>query len=99
MIRTFLHIGVPAELGAEVIERYARLRVLENSVRLAGALSCEILQNTEDGSVMVLALWQNETDYRSWRSHPEREHITRELADLIQLSHATAYELRAVVTG
>lgn len=100
MIKSILKIQVSNSLAEEVIERYARLEVLETSIRESGALMCELAQSTTDGgSLIVSALWKDEAAYSHWLANPSRGRIANGMGDLTMLTTGEIYRVRASVAA
>ncbi|RKQ85364.1 quinol monooxygenase YgiN [Mycolicibacterium mucogenicum 261Sha1.1M5] len=100
MIKSILRIQVSSPLAEEVIDRYAKLEVLETSILESGALACELAQSTTDeGSLIVSALWKDEAAYAHWLANPSRERIAAAMGDLTMLMTGETYRVRASVSA
>lgn len=94
-IRTILTLRVPVDRVGGVIDFYAELDVLAQSLRSAPALSAELLV-AEDGSgeVIATAVWPDEKGYRVWLDDEWRQRSSLELGSFLAESGAAVGEGR-----
>ena len=98
MIRTMLRFETDPEQSETVVKRVIESGLFEAAVELTGAISCEMLQDTNSpGSFVMLALWENEEAYAAWRNHPSRDEIGGTINDLDLVMTGSVYEIRTRV--
>lgn len=99
MFRTVLTLKTTPENATNLIEHYAKLEVMAEGIRQAGALECELCISVDDpGDFIVTSLWPNEAAYQTWIDHPVRARVTADILDLMPAMSGKVYRVEDKVT-
>ena len=88
MIRSVLSLRAADGRGGALEEFYERHGILARAREFDGCRGAVLLRATDDGPAthLVIADWDEAADYRRWVDDPWRAALSRELADLLDIT-------------